>query len=367
MNLRSIFEELDKLYEDQEVSAKKSTADEKSEEAGSQDKANKSLEEGPILNAVGSAVGSAAGSFVGTAAANALTEEDESVEEGFLSSAAGSFVGTATANMLTEDSEEEAEEAQLVLECANCGALVVKAEATVVVDEESDLANVEEPCQYCEEVAGYKILGVLAPYGTEEDPEVEIVEDEEDEESEEAEDEVVEEALEEGIFDSKEKKAIAYNKEIEKVFDDSCVVVVSDICSNVIGMLHDATENTGDQEAFKANVKQLVQNAEQAVKAKKGQRVIDRVVAFGQREVSNSNALDKLMASVDKMNELKRIPKIGAEVHAYFNDKLNAELATELREFQASGISEELNEFLDADINLNLDGGEGNDVSVLGK
>lgn len=69
-----------------------------------------------------------------------------------------------------EAEEEVAEEEpkQLVLECSKCGALAIRAEADVKVEEETDLANVEDACQYCEETAGYTIAGVLTPYEAEE-------------------------------------------------------------------------------------------------------------------------------------------------------------------------------------------------------
>ena len=78
--------------------------------------------------------------------------------------------------------EEVAEEEpkQIVLECSKCGALVIKTEADVVVDEASDLVNIEDACQYCEEAAGYTIVGTIAPYeaiNTEEAAEAEIVEE----------------------------------------------------------------------------------------------------------------------------------------------------------------------------------------------
>jgi hypothetical protein len=87
------------------------------------------------------------------------------------------------AEELTEAAEDEEieidieeEPRQLICECSKCGALVIKAEADVVADEESGLVDVEEECQFCEEAKGYKIVGVVAPYEVAEE---EPVEDEE--------------------------------------------------------------------------------------------------------------------------------------------------------------------------------------------
>lgn len=100
--------------------------------------------------------------------------------------------------------EEVAEEApkQVVLECSKCGGLVIKDEADVKVDEETDLANIEDACQYCEEAAGYTISGVLAPYTTD-----------------------VEEALKEGIFDKfKKKKADQEDNEASNTLNGYVVI-----------------------------------------------------------------------------------------------------------------------------------------------
>lgn len=81
---------------------------------------------------------------------------------------------------------------QLILECSKCGAIIIKDEADVVIDEESDLANIKDTCEYCEEAEGYKIIGVVAPY------EVEVVNDVEEptEETGESEIEFAEEPVE---------------------------------------------------------------------------------------------------------------------------------------------------------------------------
>lgn len=77
--------------------------------------------------------------------------------------------------------EEIAEEApkQVVLECSKCGGLVIKDEADVKVDKETDLANIEDTCQYCEEAAGCKIIGTVVPFESAEDDTEEQVETEE--------------------------------------------------------------------------------------------------------------------------------------------------------------------------------------------
>lgn len=66
-----------------------------------------------------------------------------------------------------EDEEDEAPAAkQLILECANCGGIIIKVEDEVDVDEESGVANKEEACNYCNETSGYKVLGELNSYDT---------------------------------------------------------------------------------------------------------------------------------------------------------------------------------------------------------
>jgi hypothetical protein len=94
-----------------------------------------------------------------------------------------------------EEPVVEDEPRQLICECDKCGALVIKDEKDIVVDEETGLVNVEDECQFCEEANGFKIVGVVAPYETvtvEEEP----VEEEPVEEEPVEEEDFVEESLE---------------------------------------------------------------------------------------------------------------------------------------------------------------------------
>jgi hypothetical protein len=139
MNLHSVFDELNKLYESLEENIEPEVA----------------VEEEPVVEQLDEATEDEEIEIV----------EDEPVE--------------------AEEEQEEAEvetdaEAQLVLSCSNCGGVIVKSEADVKVDEATDLANAGEACQYCESVDGFNILGVLSPYG-EAEAEPEEVEEEAEE------------------------------------------------------------------------------------------------------------------------------------------------------------------------------------------
>lgn len=131
MNFISTFEELNKLYE--EVDPK-------------QEKAAEDIENAKQLNE----------------ATDEGAEDEVPVEEAPV-----------------EEPIEEAEPRQIVIECDKCGALIVKNEADIVVDEKSDLVNVEDACAFCEETAGYKIIGVLLPYEPTEEVPAETVEEKE--------------------------------------------------------------------------------------------------------------------------------------------------------------------------------------------
>lgn len=134
MNLHSVFDELNKLYESLEENAEPEAA----------------VEEEPVVEQLNEAAEDEEIEIV----------EDEPVEE--------------------EEPEEAEVEVQLVLACSNCGGVIIKPEADVKVDEATDLANVGEACQYCESVDGFNILGTLSPYG-EAEAEPEEVEEEAEE------------------------------------------------------------------------------------------------------------------------------------------------------------------------------------------
>lgn len=62
-----------------------------------------------------------------------------------------------------EDKVIEDAPATFVLACAECGGLVIKAEADIKAEEDKSAVNVGEACQYCEASEGYEVLGTLIP------------------------------------------------------------------------------------------------------------------------------------------------------------------------------------------------------------
>jgi hypothetical protein len=131
MNFHTILEELDRLYEAKNVD----TDDEVDTAAFDEDEADVVNDEDEVIE----------------------IEDDEA--DGEVDSTDAQEEPVAE-----EDSAADEEPVQLVLKCANCGALTLKAEVDVEVDEKSDLANIKEECQYCDEADGYEVLGMLGVY-----------------------------------------------------------------------------------------------------------------------------------------------------------------------------------------------------------
>lgn len=115
------------------------------------------------------------------------------------------------------ESEEDIQDSYMdkaILECEVCHSLIYKGKDEIKIDEESQLANIDEECPYCFSTNGYKIVGQVAPFEEEsEDDDVDIKvddveihvdgdEEDSDEDENEANDEdEVNESLKEGFND----------------------------------------------------------------------------------------------------------------------------------------------------------------------
>jgi hypothetical protein len=98
----------------------------------------------------------------------------------------------------------------VICRCPICRSLIYRDPEEIKVDEEEQLANLEEPCPYCFEHGGFEIVGQVAPYeevtveGADENTKVEVDGQEvnTDPEAEEDREEVLDESLNEGtIYD----------------------------------------------------------------------------------------------------------------------------------------------------------------------
>ena len=104
------------------------------------------------------------------------------------------------------ESEEDIQDSymdKVILECEVCHSLIYKNKDEIKIDDESQLANIDEECPYCFSTNGYKIVGQVAPFeekSDEEDIEVEVDGEDVDIESEE-DDEDLDESLKEGFND----------------------------------------------------------------------------------------------------------------------------------------------------------------------
>lgn len=75
------------------------------------------------------------------------------------------------------DDVEELEDSyvgKVILDCVVCHSKIYKDAENVVIDEDRDLANVDEECPYCYSVEGYKIVGQIAPFEEKEEADVKV-------------------------------------------------------------------------------------------------------------------------------------------------------------------------------------------------
>lgn len=110
----------------------------------------------------------------------------------------------------TEEDLKDSYIGDVILRCETCESMIYKKPEEVIVDEEDQLANVDEECPFCHTISGYKIVGQIGeycPHCDEEDHEDETVEEEEVEVKEETPEEEVEEKeiVEESLKEAKEK------------------------------------------------------------------------------------------------------------------------------------------------------------------
>lgn len=113
----------------------------------------------------------------------------------------------------------------VILSCPVCHANMFKAVDDVVIDEETELCCVGDPCPVCGQEDGFKVIGKVAPFEEveeEEETEVEVETEPEEAEAEVEVKEKVRESFKKRVADKRlqEKRIPAHRKLMEKVCED---------------------------------------------------------------------------------------------------------------------------------------------------
>lgn len=78
-----------------------------------------------------------------------------------------------------EDTEdlEDSYVGKVIVDCNVCHSKIYKDKSDVVIDEETQNANIDEECPYCYSTDGFKVIGEVAPMSTETEEKVEVEDD----------------------------------------------------------------------------------------------------------------------------------------------------------------------------------------------
>ena len=119
----------------------------------------------------------------------------------------------------TEEELEKDYIGKAILQCEICQSMIYKNPDEVIIDEETELANIDEACPFCQSEDGFKVIGEIKEFCDDEECE-EKHEEEEAEESEEEFEEPVEdeEELDESI---KTRKKVRIKEEREEELDEA--------------------------------------------------------------------------------------------------------------------------------------------------
>lgn len=134
-----------------------------------------------------------------------------------------------------EDELQDNYVGKVIIECECCHSKFYKEPEDVIIDSETQLANIDEECPFCNATMGYTVIGKIEPFDEEEptEDEVEIEVDDEVVEPEEPAEDEVDEVPEEEVEDEEEVKESfnvgkfrrKLNEKRKACKDDDCKVV----------------------------------------------------------------------------------------------------------------------------------------------
>lgn len=109
---------------------------------------------------------------------------------------------------------------QVILDCCVCHSKIYKDKDEIVIDDETQCANIDEECPYCASMDGFKIIGEVAPY-SETEVEVEVEEKDEDEIDDDDVEEIETEDEKEIVEESLKSKKLNESQPKSKLTDDA--------------------------------------------------------------------------------------------------------------------------------------------------
>lgn len=120
---------------------------------------------------------------------------------------------------VTADSEEDLSNnyiGKVILECACCHTRIYKEESEVIIDDETELANIEEECPVCGNAQGYTVIGKIESFDDEPEDDEEEEDDDEIDFSDAENDPADEEPVESLRDRLKKRRALGEAKKIEE-------------------------------------------------------------------------------------------------------------------------------------------------------
>ena len=162
----------------------------------------------------------------------------------------------------TEDDLEDSYEGQAILDCPVCHSKIFKKIDLVKIDDEEELANVGEECPYCFSTGGFKVIGQVAPFVSDDsinvsiedkDEDGEIEDDEVDVDIEESKDKKPENKKSKKENKKEPKKESFRRKSIKEDFDDGQDYTVEVGFASMIGVSNEYTIFATSVEEAKAD------------------------------------------------------------------------------------------------------------------
>lgn len=150
----------------------------------------------------------------------------------------------------TFDDVKESYIGKIILNCGVCQSKFYKDKEDIVIDEETQLANVGEECPYCTSADGFEIVGQVAEYCPDchEDEDYDDMEDKEEDDEDEEEDEVeekatLEESLTRNLLHTLCSKKI-YFKDLDLIENSKVRSIVKEQCNHFLDSCKEQLEET---------------------------------------------------------------------------------------------------------------------------